>query len=106
MEPGRKLYTSNLWRKCRKNILIKYYGLDIWLLAVGQLHKCDRPLIHHIREREEAPELVYDIDNLIPVTDESHKEIHYLYQTDKAAALARIEKGKEEFKKLFGAGGL
>jgi len=99
---NRKLYGSTLWKKCRKNILIKYQGLDIWLLAAGQVHKCSRPQVHHIIERDEAPDLIYDIDNLISVTKESHEEIHRLYLIDKAEALARIRRGIQEFQRLFG----
>ena len=99
---NRKLYGSGLWRKCRKNILIKYQGLDIWLLAIGQVYKCGRPQVHHIQERDEAPELIYDIDNLITVTKESHEEIHRLYLIDKKTALARIRKGIQEYQRLFG----
>ena len=44
--------------------------------------------------------LIYDIDNLITVTKESHEEIHRLYAIKKSDALARIrgraaEKGAE-----------
>ena len=97
-----KVYRSRLWEKCRKNILIKYLGYDIWLLAEGQLYKPERPIIHHIAEREEAPELLFDIDNLIPVSIESHNDIHAMYKTDKAAALERIQRGKNKFIELFG----
>ena len=97
-----RVYHLRLWEKCRKNILIKYFGYDIWLLAEGQLYKPERPIIHHIIEREEAPELLFDIDNLIPVSIESHNDIHAMYKTDKAAALERIQRGKDKFIELFG----
>ncbi len=99
--PARKLYGSGLWRKCRKNVIIRDLGLDIWLLAVGQVYKCPAPVVHHIRERDEAPDLIFDIDNLITVSKESHEEIHRAYQTDKRAALDRIRRGQEELKKRF-----
>ncbi len=96
-----KLYGHRRWKNCRKNVLLKYLGYDIWLLAVGQLYKCEAPIVHHIKERDEAPDLIYDIDNLITVSRESHEEIHRMYQTDKAAALERIQKGIEEFERRF-----
>ena len=96
-----KLYGSSLWKKCRRNVILKYLGYDIWLLGIGKLYKCPRPNVHHIKERDEAPELVYDLDNLIVVTKESHEEIHRLYLIDKPAALERIRKGKAEFQRLF-----
>ena len=97
-----KLYHQRLWEKCRKNIIIKYLGYDIWLLAEGQIIKPDRILIHHIKERQESPELFYDIDNLITVSHDSHEEIHYYYKVNKAYALERIQRGKDKFKEMFG----
>lgn len=100
-DEGRKLYGSGLWRKCRQNVIVRDMGYDIWLLGAGQVYRCWYPVVHHIQEREEAPDLIYDLDNLITVTKESHEEIHRLYLVDKEAALERIRKGKEEFKRLF-----
>lgn len=97
-----RIYHSRLWRKCRRNVLIRDMGYDIWLLGVGQVYRCRHPVVHHIVERDEAPELIYDIDNLITVTRESHEEIHRLYLIAKDDALARIRKGKEEFTRRFG----
>ena len=96
-----KLYHQRLWEKCRKNILIKYLGYDIWLMAEGQIVKPDRIIIHHIKERQEAPELFYDIDNLITVSTESHNDIHYYYNTNKQYALERIRRGIDKFNELF-----
>lgn len=97
-----RVYHLRLWEKCRRNILIKYLGYDIWLLAEGQIVKPDRIIVHHIKEREEAPELLFDIDNLITVSPESHADIHAMYKTNKAAALERIQRGKDKFSELFG----
>ena len=96
-----RAYHSRLWRKCRQNVIVRDMGYDIWLLGAGQVYRCWYPVVHHIKERDEAPDLIYDLDNLITVTKESHEEIHRLYLVDKEAALERIRKGKEEFKRLF-----
>lgn len=97
-----KLYGSGTWRKCRMNVRLKYYDYDIWLLGVGELRKCDGVVIHHIVECDEAPQLIFDLDNLITVGVDSHAEIHSMYKTDKEAALARIMAGKRKFKEIFG----
>ncbi len=103
---GLKLYGSPLWKKCRKNIRIKYMDYDIWLLGAGIVRKCpdDDVVIHHIKERDEAPELIYSMDNLITVTSDSHAEIHSWYRTRKSMALDRINKGIKEFYRLMGDG--
>ena len=97
-----RAYHSRLWQKCRRNVIVRDLGYDIWLLGIGQVHKCARPHVHHIKERDEAPELFYSIDNLITVTKKSHEEIHRLYLIDKEEALARIRKGQQELRRLFG----
>lgn len=97
-----RVYHSRLWEKCRRNVIVRDMGYDIWLLGIGQVYKCQRPHVHHIKERDEAPDLLLDIDNLITVTKESHEEIHRLYLIDKPAALERIRKGQQEFRRLFG----
>ena len=97
-----RAYHSRVWQKCRRSAIVRDMGYDIWLLGIGQVYKCQRPFVHHIKERDEAPDLVFDVDNLITVTKESHEEIHRLYLIDKEEALARIRKGQQEFKRLFG----
>lgn len=98
---ARKLYASALWKKVRKIIRIKYQDYDIWLLGAGQVYSCEKPYIHHIIERDENPNLIYNEDNLITVCKESHEEIHQWYKTDKKAAIERIQKGIVKFKELF-----
>lgn len=100
--PKLRIYHNRLWRRCRQNVIARDFGFDIWLLGIGQLHKCGQPVVHHIRERDEAPDLIYDIDNLITVTKESHEEIHRLYLVAKDEALERIREGKAELKRRFG----
>ncbi len=97
-----KLYHSRLWEKCRRNIIIKYLGLDIWLLAEGEERVPEKIVIHHIVERDENPDLLYDVDNLVTVSPESHAAIHAMYKTNKPAALERIRAGIEKFNELFG----
>lgn len=99
---ARKLYGSYTWEKVRKHMRLKYMDYDIWLLATGQVYKCTKPYIHHIVERDENPALIFDEDNLITVSKESHEEIHREYLRDKPKALERIQKGIDEFKRLFG----
>lgn len=98
-----KLYHSRVWRRCRDTVIMRYFGYDVWLLGIGIWHVCDPAYIHHILERDERPDLLLDIDNLIPVTHASHEEIHGLYSTGhKEQAIQRINDGKEAFLKRFG----
>ena len=96
-----KIYHTKLWEKCRKNVLLRYFGYDIWELAEGRVIKPDMVVIHHIIERREDPELIYSLDNLITVSPESHRTIHTYYATNKAYALERIQRGIKKFNELF-----
>lgn len=71
-------------------------------MGVGIVRACKPAYIHHIIERDENPDLFLDVDNLIPVSHASHEEIHKWYDGGKREeAIARIEKGKEEFTRRF-----
>ena len=97
-----KLYGSATWKKCRRNVLIRYHEMDIWMLGIGIVERCPETHVHHIYERDERPDLIYDIDNLITVSRDSHAEIHEWYAKDKRAAIARIKKGILKFKEMYG----
>lgn len=99
-DEGRKLYGSAEWKKCRKNVRLRYMDYDIWLMGIGIIKKCDKPYIHHIIERERG-ELVFDLDNLITVSKESHEEIHKAYKLNRRQALERIAEGIRRFKELM-----
>lgn len=102
-DEGRKLYSSKVWQKCRLNIINKYYGYDIWLLAKEQFYRSDKLMVHHIMPRDLRQDLIFDEDNLVPVTRESHEEIHKLIEQGKLAeTISRIEKGKQIFAQFFG----
>jgi len=102
-DSGRKLYASRIWAKCRRDIRLKYNDYDIWLLAEGIKRVCEKPYIHHIIPREDAPDLIMDIDNLVTVSKDSHEEIHKWYRDGKMdEAVARIKKGILEYEKLNG----
>ena len=96
-------YHTRVWQRCRREVIMKYAGYDVWLLAIGIWQKCEPAYIHHIVERDERPDLFLDTDNLIPVSHASHEEIHAWYDGGRRQeALARIALGKEAYKKRFG----
>lgn len=99
---GLKKYHTRVWGRCRRTIIMKYLGYDIWLLSMGIWEKCNPAYIHHIQERDKRPDLFLDEDNLIPVSHASHEEIHAWYNSGREEeAIKRIEQGKEVFRKRF-----
>lgn len=97
-----KLYGSGRWRKCRRDIRIKYQDIDIWELGAGNVSLIRGTVyVHHIIERDARPDLLFDMDNLITVSADSHEQIHAMYKTDRVAALARIQKGIDKFEEMY-----
>lgn len=103
MNESTRRYHSRVWQRCRKAVILKYSGYDVWLLGIGIWEKCDPAYVHHIAERDAAPDRFFDEDNLIPVEHASHEEIHVWYNNGRRnEALVRIQKGKEVYEKRFG----
>lgn len=97
-----KLYGSSRWRKCRRDVRLKFQDMDIWELGAGRVNViCGTVYVHHIQERDQRPDLLFDIDNLITVSAESHEQIHAMYKTDLEGALARIRKGITTFEEMY-----
>lgn len=79
---SKAFYNSDPWLKVRRIVLEKYHGLDIYQYRVyGRVVYADT--VHHIEELRENPTRALDVDNLIPLSDRSHKEIHGLYRKSK-----------------------
>ena len=98
-----QLYSKRRWKDCRRDVRLRWMDYDIWMLGIGRLVKLTgRVVVHHILERDDRPDLVYDLDNLITVSYDSHAEIHKLYETDRPAALARIRAGMAKFREVLG----
>lgn len=99
--PLKKVYSSWKWSKCRKNIVLHYQNVDIWLLGIGIYQVITgKTVVHHIIERDENPDLLYAFDNLVTVSEASHHEIHEEYKKDKKAAIARIREGIRRFEEI------
>lgn len=73
------LYKSPEWRTTRRNVIIRDNGLDLGM----EEHVIDGPIIiHHINpitidDIVNRKACVFDLDNLISTSDQTHKAIHY-----------------------------
>lgn len=99
-----KIYKSKQWGKLTQQCKSRFNGLDIY-----QLYKYNKivkgELSHHIKEVKEDKNRVYDISNLIYVSNKSHAEIHTAYKKSKEDKLAMqaylfkiVQRYKEEYK--------
>lgn len=67
-------YKNKQWQNKRKYILKKYHHLDQELIRYGKHVEADT--VHHIFPVEFYPELKYVDWNLIPLSRETHNEMH------------------------------
>ena len=72
-------YTSRDWRSTRSKVIIRDCGCD---LAIADRDIVSTIFIHHINPItlemfEENNPLLYDLDNLVCVSRDTHQAIHY-----------------------------
>lgn len=88
---NKEIYRSNRWKKLTEQCKNKFSGIDIY-----SLYKYNKliqgKLSHHIVEVNEDSSKIYDIDNLIFVSDRSHKEIHERYNNNKKETQQELKK--------------
>ncbi len=73
------LYTSEEWRRCRREVIIRDSGCD---LACEGFELHGKILIHHmnpitIDDIKERNPMVFDLENLICTSHNTHNAIHY-----------------------------
>lgn len=78
-----EIYNSTSWKRIRTLCFNKHNYLCLWnYFKHKKISKAE--MIHHIVEIDDDPGRAYDLSNLIPLSDEAHREIHMLYKKDKA----------------------
>lgn len=76
------LYGSSLWKSIRRKAIIRDDGCDLGLKGLElDSTKC-KIIVHHINPITEEDivnhsKKVYDLNNLITVSEDTHKKIHY-----------------------------
>ena len=73
------LYNSSRWRETRSKVIIRDNGCDLGMEGYDIYNRIS---IHHINpltleDIEEDSEDIYDLDNLISVSQMTHNAIHY-----------------------------
>lgn len=75
-------YQSNMWKTIRKQVIERDLGFDLGVFGIY----IDGPMyVHHINPIDEndiryQTSKLLDFDNLITVSDLTHKKIHYKKQ--------------------------
>lgn len=76
----REIYDSKRWRMLSKVIATKANNLDEVELSKGNI--VFGRISHHIIPVSERPDLAYQLNNIIFVSDRTHAEIHRAYDKD------------------------
>lgn len=92
------VYHSRQWAKLRKYVLVLFQYVDVYAYyKYGRI--VPACTVHHIVEVSEDISKAYDVENLIPVSDRSHREIHQRYrQEDKLAVQRELVSYMKDFK--------
>lgn len=84
-------------------VMVQFDGIDQW--ALHQHNRIEyAETVHHIIPTTDNDSLFFSLDNLIPVSRQSHDEIHALYKTDKAGTQVILQGIVEQKNK--GVGGI
>lgn len=86
-----KFYNSKSWKKLRLVAINKFDGLCLWSY-IKHKRVVRGTVVHHIVEIKNDMNRALDIDNLILMSDEAHREIHQLYKIDKRATQEELLK--------------
>lgn len=99
-----RFYSSNEWINLREYIKAKYMFVDVFsYYTEGKIVECK--VVHHIIETKEDWNLRLNENNLICLSNSSHKLIHNLYNKDsetKHKTQELLKKINERFKEEFG----
>ena len=74
------LYSSSEWKRFRRQVIIRDNGCDLG--DPDRPIKGDRIIIHHINpltieDLEKRADLIFDMDNVVCVSYNTHQAIHY-----------------------------
>lgn len=102
-EKSESFYDSKTWKRLRKVVKKFYFGLDFYAFYVHGLLVEGRTA-HHIVPLEVDEALKTKFENLIYVSESSHREIHFLLENDYEATVAFIQQIRERFVREFHRG--
>lgn len=89
-------YSSNEWKKIRKDVKKYFFSLDFYAFYVHGL-VIEGRIAHHIVPLEVDEALKLNFENLIYVSESSHREIHFLLENDYEATVNFIRQIRDRF---------
>lgn len=85
-------YHSREWKTTRDESIRKHIGIDIYLYYTeGKIVPAE--MVHHIEPIEEIWDLRLDIENMIPLSNRIHSQMHKLMREGKEREVKEMLKG-------------
>lgn len=82
----KKEYHTQRWKNLRRYVMLKYNGLDVYILyKYNRIVAADT--VHHIELSQDRPDLFYSEHNLIPLSRSAHTEVHERYKKEGKRAI-------------------
>jgi len=97
-------YDTDEWKKLRKRAKRHFFGLDFYAFYVYGRIEFGRTA-HHIVPIEMDSSRKADFDNLIYLSESSHREIHSLYKRECEKYIKLLFELRERFEREFYPGG-
>lgn len=82
-------YHSKAWSNLSKLVRDRFNGLDLYQLKVNGV-MVESKQVHHIIPINENPDLKFSLENLIPLSIETHMYIEKLYKTSKRKKIQKL----------------
>lgn len=102
-EKNKSFYDTKTWKKLRNQVKKFYFGLDFYAFFVHGI-LIEGRTAHHIVPLEVDEALKTDFENLIYVSESSHREIHSLLENDYEATVSFLRQVRERFVREFHRG--
>jgi len=83
------VYATKEWKQSTKQCKDKFNGLDIYEYYINSIIVYGN-LSHHIIELTEDKSKAYELDNLIYLSDKTHKMVHIAYKNDNKKEMQQL----------------
>lgn len=96
-----KWYNSREWKSARKRAIEHCAGLDIIVyLETGEIIPGE--IVHHIVPLEESWEMRCSIENLVYITERTHRKLHEAMKHDRNGVIRYVQQKMKIWEEIMG----
>lgn len=99
-----EVYIESHWLKLREKCISNCFGIDVFAYYNDNQIRFGFT-VHHIYPVEKFPELAYELDNLIYLTEQNHRIVHNMMKRDFEGTVKMLKEYRRRFESEFGIGG-